>query len=171
MASHIMRQVHIKTSCPCTSTQSETHIHARRRMRATNSSTVSFTCTKSYSIPQNTHLPNLKHSSNTLHYSVLYQSINNHAHTPERAERAAPASAQRLPGSKVGPPCEYTNIYKGLCARAHMNTHRRSVTVFKSYLIMLVLASCCGPAHMLVLSLELWLVWHYMFSPIEGDKV
>lgn len=91
----------------------------------------------------NTHLPNLKHSSNTLHYSVLYQSINNHAHTPERAERAAPACAPRLPGSKVGHLVN-TQTYTKAYVLVHIwtHTHTRLQVWFNNACVSIFLWSC-----------------------------
>ncbi len=131
----------------CVHRHNQKHIHARRHMWATqrhNSSIVSFYMHKVLQHSPNTHLPNLKHSSNTLHYSVLYQSINNlsptHKHQKELYGQLRMCS--KIAWVKGWPPREYTNIYKGLCAlshtHTHTHTHRRSVSVFKSYSIMLI---------------------------------
>lgn len=86
-----------------------------------------FTCTKSYSIPQ---IHNLKHSSNTLHYSVLYQSINNlsptHTHT-RKSWTGRSGMCSKITWVKGWPPCECTNMYKGLCAQTHTLSHTQKI--------------------------------------------
>ncbi len=114
----------------CVHRHNQKHIHARRHMWATqrhNSSIVSFYMHKVLQHSPNTHLPNLKHSSNTLHYSVLYQSINNLSPTHKHTRKSCTGSSgcvQRLPGSKVG---HLVNTQTYTKAYVLSHTHRRSV--------------------------------------------
>lgn len=128
-------------------------------MRATqrhNSSIVSFYMHKVLQHSPNTHLPNLKHSSNTLHYSVLYQSINNlsptRKNTPERAERAAPGCVQRLPGSKVGHLVN-TQTYTKAYVLTHTLTHSHAHTQKICYCLQVLFNNACLDE---TLSILLW---------------